>query len=90
MGIERPDRCLRQRTDCVPLACVASDDMTTYICVGANDGTTRVHQQDCYRKCVTSPGVETIEDCDQRDLTDEMSVIAQALSTLENMKANKS
>lgn len=89
MPIERPERCLRGLGDCSPLAQLASDCGSSFICVGENDGTSRVHAQDLYRKCDVAEGAESMADCDQRDLTDELSVIAQALSLIENAKANE-
>lgn len=44
--------------------------------------------QDGYRHCQKSMTTDTIHDCDARDLTDQCSVLAQALSVIANEEAN--
>lgn len=86
-----PESCPRGLTDCEPIAQLRSDEEPiTFYCVGRNDGTTRQVEQDCFRHCHKSAeGVDRLENCDRRDLTDDLSVIAQALSMLENEAADE-
>lgn len=81
-----PDKCLRERSDCRPMAQIESDSGDhTFICCGENDGSTRALEQDKYRLCIKgggNPPTDSIEDCDRRDLTHQMAVIAQALAII--------
>ncbi len=84
-----PKVCSRGRNDCQPLSNMIADSIEMdFICVGKNDGTTRVHGQDKYRLCKKSQDCDTMYDYDKRDLTDELYIIAKALSVIENMKYN--
>ena len=81
MPIELPERCLRDRSDCQPLAQIQSDDgPPSFICCGYNDGTTRTEPGDRFRLCWKSKHIDELSDWDQRDLTDTASIILQALS----------
>ena len=56
------------------------------ICIGLNDGSCRVYDDDIFRKCVKGVGtVDRREDCDRHDLLDEALVIMQGLSIAENI-----
>lgn len=90
MPIQLPEQCPRERGDCSALYNIESDpdfegDPKTFICVGLNDGSTRTVDQDVFRKCVKAGSIDTLEDCDRRDLTDEALVILQGLSIAENI-----
>jgi hypothetical protein len=84
-----PERCLRHLTTCDPLAQIVSDEMDeqgnprTFICVGANDGSERVHPQDWYTQCWKSVATDDRYHLDLRDLLHTQSVIAQALTMIE-------
>lgn len=84
-----PEKCLRCLKDCEPLAQIESDDKSSFICVGKNDGTTRKVNQDKYRLCWHNEETDEMHDYDQRDLTDQASVIIQALSVIENGKESR-
>lgn len=90
MSIELPPKCPRGRGDCQPLAQVVSDDETTFVCAGKNDGTTRTWPADRFRHCVKSSGQgpDSMQDCDERDMADQASVLVQALSIAANDRAS--
>lgn len=92
MPIRLPEECPRGCNDCSPLYQIRSDpefddDPETFICLGLNDGSTRVVDGDIFRKCVRGcgPDVDRMEDCDRHDLVDEALVILQGLSIAENL-----
>lgn len=86
MPIELPNTCPRGLTGCQPLANIVSDgDDPSFVCVGANSDIDRSIPSDVLRRCVrSSAGVDSQENCNRRDLVDEVSVVAQALSVIEN------
>lgn len=88
--IELPDICMRGKDSCQPIALLqADDDNIDFHCIGLNGGSTREYAQDYLTKCIkTEQGIDMEDDCDKRDLIDEMSITAQALSVLENMEYN--
>lgn len=80
---------MRDRGDCQPLANIVSDlefgEPQTFICCGENDGRNRVVPQDKYTLCVkTNDGVDDMRNLDYRDIVDQVSVMAQALSMIAN------
>lgn len=84
-----PEKCLRYLDSCSPLAQIASDttddygEPVSFVCVGANDGSDRAHDQDCYTLCwKSSTDVDTRDHVDLTDLLHTQSVIAQALTHL--------
>ena len=79
-----PEKCLRGCIDCEPYGQIESDNKSSFCCVGKNYGTNRVEKNDIYRYCFQNDTIDTEEDCDKRDLVDQLSVIAQALSVIEN------
>ena len=89
VSIELPPKCPRSRGDCQPLAQVLSDDETTFVCVGENDGSSRTWHGDRFRHCVksTAPGPDSMQDCDERDMADQASVLVQAISIVANKRA---
>lgn len=81
--------CLRCRTDCTPVANVASDEEAkSFVCVGFNRKEDRAIPQDRFTLCWKNKAVDERGHWDKRDLLDTMSVIAQALSTDENIRVN--
>lgn len=88
MAIELPEKCLRQLDTCEPFAQIVADNAASFICMGENDGTERVHKQDCYTMCWKNSEVDEIGHWDKRDLTDTASVILQGLSIIENRAYN--
>ena len=94
MAIHLPEKCLRLRCDCSPLAQLAADEPTDqdgepldFICVGKNDGSDRTMPQDEYTLCWKSKHIDDRTHWDKRDLTDTASVIVQALSVIGNLEA---
>lgn len=88
MAIELPDTCLRGYEDCEPLAQIASDCGTSFICCGENDGSTRQVEQDRFRVCWKNEDIDEESDWDERDLINTISVLSGALSVDANRKAN--
>jgi len=87
--INLPERCLRDRHDCQPLAQIKSDhEELSFICVGENDGSNRVVPQDKFTMCWKNEGIDECSHLDKRDLTDTASIILQALSIAENEEYN--
>lgn len=84
-GINLPDRCLRDRGDCRPLAQVASEGLESFICCGHNMAVSRSIPTDRFRVCWKNDQVDELSDWDERDMKDTISVLAQALSVDENM-----
>lgn len=89
MGTATENRCFRCRTDCVPLANLsASVDASSFVCVGLNRKEDRAVPQDRFTLCWKNDAVDERGHWDKRDLLDTMSVIAQALSTDENIRVS--
>lgn len=81
-----PEKCPRGFTSCLPLSQILADDtIGGFICCGENDGTIREVEQDKYSLCFKSETTDTHQHYDKRDLTHEMSVIAQALAIIEEL-----
>ena len=93
MSTQTENNCFRCRTDCTPLANLSSDDPSdgppnSFVCVGVNRPQDRAIQQDRFTLCWKNKAVDERGHWDKRDLLDTMSVIAQALSTDENIRVN--
>ena len=89
MPIYLPESCPRSRTDCEPLSQILSDDGSSFICCGINDGSSRVYPSDGFRHCWKNAHVDELSDWDSRDIIDTISVLSQALSVKENRESNK-
>jgi hypothetical protein len=83
------NRCLRCRTDCTPAANITSDGDKSFICVGWNRPAERVVPGDRFTLCWKNGAIDERGHWDKRDLMDTMSVIAQALSTDENIRVGE-
>jgi len=89
MSTQTENACLRCRTDCVPVANLSSDtEAKSFVCVGLNKKESRTVLQDRFTLCWKNNVVDERGHWDKRDLIDTMSVIAQALSTDENIRVN--
>ena len=86
MTIYLPEKCLRGRSDCRPLSQVAADDETSFFCCGANDIATRKVPDDAFTLCFKNDDIDERTNWDRRDMLDQASVIAQALSIDENSR----
>jgi len=83
--------CHRCRKDCTPLANLAADGNQppdSFVCVGLNHPGSRTVSQDRFTLCWKNAAVDERGHWDKRDLLDTMSVIAQALSTDENIRVS--
>ncbi len=81
--------CIRGEADCESYAQVVSDCGGSFVCCGENDGTRRKVQQDKYTFCFKNSEIDEMSHYDEVDLTDHLSVIAQALSIISHVKANE-
>lgn len=94
MSTQSENKCFRCRTDCVPVANISSDEPApgvapnSFVCVGFNRKEDRAVAQDRFTLCWKNRAVDERGHWDKRDLLDTMSVIAQALSTDENIRVN--
>lgn len=86
MGTITENRCLRCREDCTPLANLSAEADVSFICVGYNRPESRAVPGDRFTLCWKNSLVDERGHWDRRDLLDTMSVIAQALSTDENVR----
>jgi len=79
--------CPRGLGTCRSYGQIVSDDEEpmkgSFFCCGKHDGTMAPVQQDIYTKCFHGEFRDDIRFYDRRDLVDEMSVIATALSHIE-------
>jgi hypothetical protein len=92
MTTQTENTCFRCRTDCVPLANLSADGgpmPASFVCVGLNSLNSRSIPQDRFTLCWKNGAVDERGHWDKRDLIDTMSVIAQALSTDENIRVNE-
>jgi len=81
-----PDECLRG-LDCQPYAQIQSNCGGSFICCGLNSPEQRAEPQDKFRVCWKNEVIDEMTDWDRRDLTDTISVMAQALSVDANIEA---
>lgn len=89
MTTQTENSCFRCRTDCTPVSNLSSDGTDkSFICVGLNRLEDRVIPQDRFTLCWKNKAIDERGHWDKRDLLDTMSVIAQALSTDENIRVN--
>jgi len=89
MPIFLPEKCLRNRVDCLPLSQISSNDEVdgvpcSFVCAGTNNGNMATEKQDIFTMCWKNEQVDQMDCWDKRDLTDTASVICQALSVIEN------
>ena len=89
MSTETENRCFRGREDCCAISNISSDGVESFICVGLNSLASRTVPQDRFTFCWKNSAVDERGHWDKRDLLDTMSVIAQALSTDENIRVNE-
>lgn len=90
MGTVTENNCIRCRTDCTPAANVSADgEGKSFVCVGWNLPQDRTIPADRFTLCWKNDVVDERGHWDKRDLLDTMSVIAQALSTDENIRVNE-
>lgn len=94
MSTQTENNCFRCRTDCTPVANLSADAPSTagtpasFVCVGFNRKEDRSVPQDRFTMCWKNHAVDERGHWDKRDLLDTMSVIAQALSTDENIRVS--
>lgn len=91
MSTKTENHCFRCRTDCVPVANLSADGAmppASFVCVGYNRPQDRTVPEDRFTLCWKNNAVDERGHWDRRDLTDTLSVIAQALSTDENIRVS--
>ena len=80
-----PAACLRGRSDCQPLAQISSARGESFICCGLSEKGSRSLLADEFRHCWKNEDCDEMSDCDERDVKDTVSVLAQALSAKANL-----
>ena len=94
MTTQTENQCFRCRTDCVPVSNLSADEPApdgmpaSFVCVGFNRMVDRTVPADRFTFCWKNSAVDERGHWDKRDLLDTMSVIAQALSTDENIRVS--
>jgi len=81
--VTHPGGCPRHRTDCAPLARVASPDFESFMCCG--ETASAPVPTDRLRLCIRSThkhGVDVLVNLDPRDATDTATVLLGGLSSL--------
>lgn len=86
--METQGGCIRGEVDCESYAQIVSNCGGSFVCCGENDGTRRKLKQDKYTFCFKNSEIDEMSHYDEVDLTDQLSVIAQALSIINHTKAN--
>ena len=95
MSTQTENLCMRCRADCTPAANLSADAPghdsapASFVCVGWNRPQDRTVPADRFTLCWKNGAVDERGHWDKRDLLDTMSVIAQALSTDENVRVNE-
>ena len=85
-----PEKCLRDRKDCKPLAQIHSDGKKmSFVCCGDVRKRDRAIPQDRFRVCWKNSHVDEMGEYDFRDLTDTVSVLSQAISVDVNRQQNR-
>lgn len=77
-----PERCLRNRTDCQPLAQIEADSGESFVCCGdrLGDPTMWAVPQDRFTHCLkTQDGVDQMQHMDRYDLDSKLYVLSRAL-----------
>lgn len=82
-GKFRVNYCPRGRDECESLSQIIADEHSSFVCCGEVKEHARSIPQDRYRLCWKNPVVDEMGEYDKRDLIDQMSVIAQAISIIE-------
>ena len=80
--MKTPERCLRNRDDCQPLAQMESEGGESFVCCGerTNDPSERAVQQDCFTYCCkTEDGVDEMQWLDRYDMHSTIYVLSRAL-----------
>jgi len=75
-GIWKPSGCPRGRDDCDPLSNIVSTCGDTFVCLGLNDGSTRVIEEDRYRHCFKNPAGDDMYDLNDADMRDLVGVLS--------------
>lgn len=86
MPLYLPEKCLRGFDYCEPLAQIASDCGTSFVCCGKHDRSGKIEwcEDDYYTWCWKNDQVNECGAYSKRDFVDSLSVMAQGLSVIEN------
>lgn len=83
-GVFTANYCPRGRADCKSFSQLISQEHASFICCGENNGDSRKVNQDKFRLCIkSSESVDSMQDCDKRDLMHQASVVMGALAVIE-------
>jgi len=86
-GLWKPEYCPRKCGDCKSLSQIISEDHQSFMCVGENDGSTRVIPTDKYRVCFKNEAIDEQTDYDKRDLIQTQATMAWALAIIEELES---
>lgn len=90
MPFRLPKKCLRGLNTCQPLSQLESDDRSTFICCGENDGSMSRVPEDRYTVCLKTEFRDDIRFNDERDLSHQAAVLVWALAVIEPPSGRKS
>ena len=78
--------CPREQKNCFPYSNIVSDDNTTFICCGDSNETSRSIVEDKFRICFKNHMTDSMFDCDEADLKDQIAIMADALALSHRME----
>lgn len=81
--ITLPEKCPRERNNCIPYSQIVSDDGKSFFCCGVHDGTISKVLADKWTLCFKNDRIDQISLNDKRDLVHQASVILGALAVIE-------
>lgn len=89
MSTVTENRCPRGLKNCTPADVIADENCASFVCVGWNVPQGRTVAQDRFTLCWKNSAIDQLGHWNRSDLLDTMCVIAQALSTDENVRVNE-
>lgn len=79
-GIVKAEHCCRGRTTCDPLAQICSNDGSSFVCLGQNDGTERQVEQDRLTFCFKNIASDDEWHVDEHDILSMLGVMAHGMA----------
>jgi len=79
-GIVRAEHCCRGRTTCKPLTQICSDDGTSFVCLGRNDGSEREVKDDRLTFCFKNDASDDEWHVDEHDVLSMLGVLAHGMA----------
>ena len=78
-----PEKCLRNKDNCVPLSQIAAENDISFFCCGINNGEGVSVKQDKYTVCFSGPHRNSMAFYDKRDIVHQVAVMTHALAHIE-------